>query len=775
MKKISLLIVLMLSVVFLHAQSQNLSTTSLAGQSPNNIVQQHLAGDGVLLSGGNINLNGGGTMQLDPAKFNNSSGNVSTAQIGTFNRNGYTTFPISTGLVMTTGNVSVANGPNSGGGTSQAVSPYYTDIQLNSLASSTLYGCGVLDFDFIAFADTFAFQYVFASEEYPEYVCSPYNDVFAFFLTGIDPVTFATTTKNVAIIPGTVYPVTINNLNGGASGGSSSDCMNGTYSSFYIANHNTGVNGVEYDGYTVKLSAQAVILACQTYHMHLSVCNVGDNSYDSGVFLEEGSFYSPTVDITAEANDATTPNHYSLEDGDTLIQNCKGADIIFNLPRPNVTAYSVEFTYGGNAAIGTDYTISRINDNGDTVMMTLNNSNFSFQEQEEMHLTMEVNPDAVFDNPKTVELYIMTDYCMLYTDDDQYDTIRFVLMPNRPVTVTDTVIKACRECNELTAVVEGGGTMPITYHWLEETMVDNPNAQTTSCSITSNAALHLEVVDYWGCKSDTGTVSVEITEQPVADPVITPTFGCSPLPVVLTAQDLPDNCEIIWTLSKDTITVKDSTNNAHLTLSDFGYYDLDLWLSTAPGCNDSMHIANAIHVADYPHASFTFTPDEAQNGQPVSFFNLSEGDDITNYQWLFGDGGTSYETDPTHAYHVINSENMLVRLTVTNGDGCSDDTTMIVPVVDNFALWIPNSFTPNNDGNNEIFLPSVNEVAYYQLEIYNRTGELFFMTNNTEQGWDGTVNGKPVQTGVYVWKITYAKYADPTYYYMREGQVTLIR
>ena len=184
---------------------------------------------------------------------------------------------------------------------------------------------------------------------------------------------------------------------------------------------------------------------------------------------------------------------------------------------------------------------------------------------------------------------------------------------------------------------------------------------------------------------------------------------------------------------------------------------------------------NAIHVADFPHASFTFTPDEAQNGQTVTFFNLSEGDDITNYQWLFGDGSTSYESDPSHAYHVINSENMLVRLTVTNGDGCADDTTMIVPVVDNFALWVPNSFTPNNDGNNEIFLPIVNDVAYYQFEIYNRTGELFFMTNSTEQGWDGTVNGKPVQTGVYVWRITYAKYADPTYYYVKDGQLILIR
>ena len=762
----------LMCVAVLHAQ--NLTTSPLTGQTPNNIVQQHLAGDGVLLSGETIHLNGGGTMQLTPAKFNNSSNSVSAPQIGTFNSNGFN-FPIGSGLIMTTGNVSVANGPNSAGSSSQSVTPMYSDPLMNGLASSSLNGCGALEFEFIAFADTFAFSYVFASDEYPEFVCSSYNDVFAFFLSGIDPVTFVPTTRNVAIIPHTVLPVTINNLNGGYTSGSASNCQNGTYSNYYVANHNTGTPGVEYDGYTVKLDAEAVILACQTYTMHLSVCNVGDNAYDSGVFLEEGSFYSPTLEISARALDTTDTAHYLLHDWDTLVQNCKGADILFEMARPNLTAYTVEFSYGGNASVGAHYLVSRISPEGDTVYMDLNNSSFSFQDSAQIHVYLAVNPDTTFEEARTLELYIKTDYCEMYTDDDQFDTLRFVLMPNPRIQIADSTFRVCHHCAELTAVVEGGGPMPITYHWTAEDAVQDPDSLTTACNITSNMTLHLEAVDYWGCMADTAEIKVEITEQPVANPIITPTFGCAPLPVVLSTQNMPDNCQIAWTLTNDTLTITDSTNNAHLTLSEFGYYDVNLWLSTAPGCSDSILLTHAIHVADYPHAAFTFTPDEAQNGQPVSFFNLSERDNITNYQWLFGDGGTAYDTDPVHAYHVINSENMLVRLTVTNGDGCSDDTTMIVPVVDNFALWVPNAFTPNNDGNNEIFQPVVNDVAYYQLEIYNRTGELFFVTNSTELGWDGTVNGKPVQTGVYVWRITYAKYADPTYYYVREGELILIR
>ena len=276
------------------SQNANLTVQSLAGMHVDSILQHHLVGEGVVITNG---------------KFNNNSGNVTSSQIGTFNRNNFTTFPFATGLVMTTGNVSVAAGPNNAydASSSTGVSAYY-DPSLSSIATDALGHCATLEFDFQTNSDSFAFRYVFGSEEYCEYVNTEYNDVFAFLLTGPDPVTLIQTTRNVAVIPGSVsyanpngLPVAINNVNHGFhSAESSGPGTNPSYSQYFI--HNNAVNGIQYDGYTVALTAHGNVQPCQNYHMKLSIGNVGDNNYDSGVFLEEHSFESapdPSISVNS--------------------------------------------------------------------------------------------------------------------------------------------------------------------------------------------------------------------------------------------------------------------------------------------------------------------------------------------------------------------------------------------------------------------------------------------------------------------------------------------
>ena len=376
MKKLVILLIFNLLMVFsMIAQNQNLTVSSLVGQSVESILQNHLAGKGVLITGCDCP-----NVFSAPAKFNNQTGNVTYPQIGTFNRNGFTNFPFVSGLVMTTGNVSVAAGPNSSGGSTSAVSNPYSETQLSSLATSSINGSASLEFDFIAMADEFAFNYIFGSEEYCEYVNSSFNDVFAFFLTGIDPVTFAVTTKNVAIIPGTVNtPVSINNVNSG------NPCGSGGANTAYYINNPSG-NGVEYDGYTTSLAAQAVILSCQTYHMKLAVANVGDNSLDSGVFLEEGSFYSPHVQID-ELWDS--PDY-----GDTLIQNCREMDLVFSIDRPMLTSNtSIIIDAAGSALLGQDYIMTK----PDGSQITTEDNTFFFPEGDTIQMVhVKMLPSAHF-------------------------------------------------------------------------------------------------------------------------------------------------------------------------------------------------------------------------------------------------------------------------------------------------------------------------------------------------------------------------------------------
>ena len=214
---------------------------------------------------------------LYKARFSNSSSPISTNQIGVFRSNGFTDFQMDSGIVMTTGEIYVAPGPNTSSGASQAVDGFYSDPQMELLATNTVNGCATLDFDFVGLTDHISFMYTFASEEYPEYVCSNFNDVFAFFITGPDPETLEERTWNVAIIPGTVtdstpygIAVAINSVNPGvpgSSGGSGSGCYY-DYASYYITN-SSDTAGVQYDGYTANVSHAPVGMQCRRQRFRL--------------------------------------------------------------------------------------------------------------------------------------------------------------------------------------------------------------------------------------------------------------------------------------------------------------------------------------------------------------------------------------------------------------------------------------------------------------------------------------------------------------------------
>ena len=776
MKKIILGVFLIFAVALLNAQ--NIQVTSFLGTPVDTILQRHLQGDGVLVSGFGHDV-------FDPSqtgKFNNVTGNVTYPQIGRFKRNG-ATFPFDSGLVMTTGNVSLAVGPNSQSSASSAVSNYYTESALSSLASGSINGSASLEFDFIAMADTFAFNYIFASEEYPEFACSSFNDVFAFFLTGIDPVTFINTTKNVAIVPNTItasnpngIPVAINSINSGpGTSGSSSNCIppgsSAPYSQYYV-NNSSGASGIQYDGRTTALSAQSVIFSCQTYHMKLCLANVGDNAYDSGVFIEEGSFYSPHVRVD-EAWE--TP-----EGGDTLVQNCRNLDLTFTVDRPALTATtSIVIETSGDAILGVDYTL--IKDNGDT--MSLMDNSFFFPAGDTVQLVhVRMLPTAQFADPDQVKeavLYVLTQGCTGYgTLMDymvKYDTIVLHLRANDSIRLRDTAFTRCNLL-EYIAVEQVRGTEDAIFEWIPATGIDNPNGSASSCNITSNAAYQVIAHDQWNCMADTASVQVTIVPKPEFEITYTPDHGCQPLPVTWQVQYTPNNATLLWNIHNDsTYTYIDSLATLHTSLPDEGYYSVSLTVTSAPGCSDSLTLDNIIHVSGFPHADFTYGPTEPENGQEVFFYNLSTGDNITNYVWNFGDGHSSYVEEPSHTYHLQESDLMTVHLTVTNSDGCSDDTLIVIPVEDNFAFYVPNGFTPNTDGKNEVFLPKVRDVANYEFMIFTRNGEIIFHTTNPDEGWDGSFKGAPVPEGVYLWRIKYARIGTPDEMLSKMGTVTLIR
>lgn len=153
------------------------------------------------------------------------------------------------------------------------------DAALNALVTFPTYDACVLEFDLQPVGSFVEFEYVFGSEEYPEFNCSSFNDVFAFYISGPG---FAVPT-NIALIPGTTLPVCTNNINDGTGG----NCSN--YTNLYVNNIDTFLT---MDGFTTPLIAHANVTSGQTYHLKMAIADVADGVYSSFVVLKANSLKS---------------------------------------------------------------------------------------------------------------------------------------------------------------------------------------------------------------------------------------------------------------------------------------------------------------------------------------------------------------------------------------------------------------------------------------------------------------------------------------------------
>lgn len=309
---------LLLTVFTLHLHGQ---ITTTANSNANQLAQI-LAGNGVTVS--NVVLT-------------SPSGAAGTFTTGICN------LGMTQGVILTTGNVNTVPGPNALGSTG-IDNGGGGDSDLDNLTSNTTYNAAILEFDMQVLSDSVEFRYAFGSDEYPEYVCSNFNDVFGFFISGPG----IAGSKNIALIPGTNIPVAINSVNPGMSGtyGSASSCTSLSYSNYYV--NNTTGTCLEYDGFTRVLTAKAKNLQpCQTYHLKLAVADVGDGIYDSGVFLEANSLVSNAVDI----DDATT----NVPNVSNAMEGCMNGSVRFHLAQSVNYPTTVNYTIGGTAVNGTDY------------------------------------------------------------------------------------------------------------------------------------------------------------------------------------------------------------------------------------------------------------------------------------------------------------------------------------------------------------------------------------------------------------------------------------
>jgi gliding motility-associated-like protein len=317
-----LIIVLPLLIVASVLQGQNLSVTSgnTLPYTPQNLISNVFLGDGVNVT--NITYKG---------KPN---------AVGFFN-GGTQAIGLERGIIMTSG---IAESTNSANGSDQTGTDFASednfstafDSDLSNLTTAAIKNVSVYTITFIPTSDTLRFRYCFASEEYPEYGCSDYNDVFGFFIQGPG----YPTPTNIAKIPGTNLPVTINNIH--PINPVSNNCPP-VYEQFYNNNNNSALQPT-YDGFTDVFTAIAIVQPCKSYTIKLAIADASDGIYDSGVFLEAKSFGTGSLQVEA----ATA----SL-DG-TVTEGCSEGMLRFMLPNIADEPFVIDYNIWGTATNGTD-------------------------------------------------------------------------------------------------------------------------------------------------------------------------------------------------------------------------------------------------------------------------------------------------------------------------------------------------------------------------------------------------------------------------------------
>jgi gliding motility-associated-like protein len=762
--------------------------------NPQGLVQNILLGNGVTVS--NVTYNG------SP---------VAIAQFTAAN----TTLGINSGIVMTTGttlpNGDGPQGPNNASGAGVDNNMGGFNLLSQAIQGTQTYNAAILEFDFIPYADTVRFKYVFGSDEYPEFAPpnnTTYNDVFGFFISGPGITGF----QNIAKLPNGAV-VSINNVNT-------------ITNPFYFVNNGDGNTApynqspqyIQYDGFTKVLEAISKVQCGQTYHLILAIADVGDGQWDSGIFLEANSlstitpveiehtltqqvFANPdwmaegcvttTVTLTRQSNlnqnltipvqlsgTATNGLDYSGIPGsinfppgqttvsfniqsltDALVEGLETLTLTFPLTDPcgNVTPLVLDLWIQDNQPMQVTLTSSPITCPGDPV--TINSQISGGVQPYTYQWSTGQNTGSITFVPATSQTVwlAVSDAC---TGIPAYDTILVTVPILSPMTILTSpdITEICPYIPATLGVQVSGGSGQYTYLWT----TNNLQSSTTDSLVVnpgSSSMYQITVTDNCG-----NTIQDSVSYTILSPPLVLQTNGpfqiCpgESVALLVTASGGYGNYYYNWSTTATTpqITVAPQNSTSY-------------FVQVSDECQTFSVAAVAMVQVVKPLANFYIMSQDPMQGLPVQFENASLN--AWSYTWAFGDGNGSFLVNPTHTYTQPGAYE--ITLIATNQEGCIDSISKWIDIAPERYIYLPNSFTPDGDGLNEYFYGRFIGLMSARFYIFNRWGEEVFFSDQLNFVWDASYEGVPVQDGTYTWYLIYE--IEKGIYEDHSGHVNVIR
>jgi len=551
---------------------------------------------------------------------------------GFFENGESTKLKMGSGVILSSGIAVDVKGPNNDDGSKK-----FDEISSpgNSLfepyATGPTFDAVVLQFDFKPQTDNIVFNYIFASEEYPEFVDKDVNDIFGFFISGPGIVG----EKNVALVPGTNLPVSIDNVNG----------LRNT--AFYKINP-VGDKTLQPDGLTTILTADLKLQPCEFYRIKLAIADVGDYVYDSYVFIEAGSF-----------------KHKTNIGRDTFI--C-------------VENFDVELD-AGNA--------------GNKVLWSTG----------ETTQKIKVN--------KWGEYWVE-----VFTDCGSFKDYKKILPGVNQISLgPDTIY-----CGKgLSRVLEVKNRSFNSYLWSD-------GSKGESLTVTQPGWYWLEI-DNGGCKRK-DSVFIDLKPLPMVN-LGKDTIVCGDVNLILNPKD--SGTTYLWNTGATT---------SRLMVNAPGYYSV---LMSKEGCSNKDSILIQSRLT--PNIDLGIPERDICSNDTLK---LRTGiRDTSNYRtiWNTGETSSAISINQSGKYSVTVTDKLCnysgrdsVNVKVYNGEG---------------DIWVPNAFTPDNNGINDVFKPVTDILSfnYYTFLVFNRWGEKLFESNDPTGAWNGYFQNKLCETGVYMWTL----------------------
>ena len=282
-------------------------------------------------------------------------------------------------------------------------------------------------------------------------------------------------------------------------------------------------------------------------------------------------------------------------------------------------------------------------------------------------------------------------------------------------------------------------------------------------------SVNLSVTSDFGCVSNL-TRDVIIDKLPIANFSFDHT-ACLGDEIHFSDQSISDNSDIIsweWNMGDGNVFSIQSPIHVYEYAQNF---DVSLSIFSSEGCKHDTTILNAVEVFNNPVADFnasTYSTTELTS--EINFYNNSSG--VNSYFWNFDNGMISSELNPTIDFLDVKIYEVI--LNVISAEGCEDEMIKTINISPEFTFYTPNAFTPNGDGDNDVFLSEGNGVDSFEMQVFDRWGGIVFESFDIEYGWNGLdASANSLAAGRYIYHISLYDYNGKLWVY--NGELNLMR